>query len=67
MSEANRDVVIEWSDPDGDWHWFRVVEFAGDWVCLVGRPSPDGDQHCGPPFWAHRSEIREMTVEEVKR
>jgi hypothetical protein len=62
MTDPTRNVVIEWANPDCDWPWFTVVAFAGEWVCIRGRASPDGDPHKGESFWVHRSEIREMTV-----
>lgn len=58
-------VKIEWEEYSGDWPYFYLDGFEGEWVKLTGADYPDGSaKHEGDSFWIHKSDIKSM--QEVK-
>lgn len=53
-------VVIEWTNPDHDWHHFRVLAQQNGWVKLQGLSETEEEEEVpygGLPFWTKTETI----------
>lgn len=59
-------VKIEWTDPECDWPYFKVLKIERNTIKLRGADYPDGyAKHNGDEFWVMDRDIR--TVETLEQ